>query len=129
MRKYTGGCQCGHIRYSLSGEPTSPHFCHCRMCQRLAGAPIVAWVDFPISSLKYEGAEPSLYQSSENTQRGFCPKCGSSIFALDDGGECICVTIATLDHPEFITPEYETYKESSPPWMNLDSLDVANQER
>jgi hypothetical protein len=87
------------------------------MCQRLAGAPIVAWVNFPIASLHYEGAEPTLYRSSENTQRGFCPKCGSSIFALEDGDECICITIATLDHPELITPEYETYPESSLPWM------------
>lgn len=117
MKKYTGGCQCGYIRYSVSGEPTDPHLCHCHMCQRLSGAPLVAWVSFPLDSLEYEGTKPALYRSSKKTQRGFCPKCGSSLFALDDGDKSICLTVTTLDHPESIEPKFESYKESSPLWM------------
>lgn len=41
---YEGGCRCGAIRYRITGEPLSAGFCHCRMCQRAAGAPVVAWV-------------------------------------------------------------------------------------
>ncbi|MBW4690141.1 MAG: GFA family protein [Lyngbya sp. HA4199-MV5] len=91
------------------------------MCQRSAGAPVVAWAHFPVSSLKYEGSEPSLYRSSENTQRGFCPKCGSSICVVDDGDELLCITLATLDRPEAVTPAYDSHLESSLPWMHWQS--------
>ncbi len=117
MKSYKGGCLCGHIRYTTTGKPSSPHLCHCRMCQRWSGAPVVAWVDFPLASLAYENAKPELFQSSKKTKRGFCPKCGSSLFALDDGSDTICMTIATLDHPELIEPKFESFKASSPPWM------------
>lgn len=117
MKVYKGGCLCGYIRYTIMGEPSSPHLCHCRMCQRWSGAPVVAWVDVPLTSLAYENAKPKLFQSSKKTKRGFCPKCGSSLFALDDGSDSICMTIATLDNPELVKPKFESFKASSPKWM------------
>jgi hypothetical protein len=37
-----GGCLCGQLRYRISGQPRSADHCHCRMCRRAAGAPVVA---------------------------------------------------------------------------------------
>ena len=34
---HSGGCQCGAIRYKISGELGYPHICHCRMCQKASG--------------------------------------------------------------------------------------------
>ena len=39
-----GGCLCGAVRYRISAEPHHAGYCHCRMCQRSAGAPVVAWL-------------------------------------------------------------------------------------
>ena len=122
MDAFRGGCECGHIRYVVRGEPSSPHYCHCRRCQRLSGAPVVAWVDFPLAALSFEGAEPARYrQASGATDRGFCPKCGGSIFAQDDGSALICLTIVSLDDPNLVPPEYESFKESAPDWLELAS--------
>ena len=32
--KWTGGCQCGAVRYELSVAPDNPCLCHCRICQK-----------------------------------------------------------------------------------------------
>ncbi|RVQ04591.1 GFA family protein, partial [Sinorhizobium meliloti] len=32
-RIFTGGCQCGAVRYRAEGTLGDPHICHCRMCQ------------------------------------------------------------------------------------------------
>lgn len=121
MPTYSGGCLCGNIRYRTDGTPSFPHFCSCRMCQRWSGAPIVAWVDFPRASLVFDGpgGEPTFHRSSATAQRGFCPRCGGTLCALDDGADTICMTVATLDDPNAIIPESQSYRESAPAWLKL----------
>lgn len=116
QKVHKGGCLCGRIRYSLNGEPDFPHYCSCKMCQRVSGAPITAWADF-LLPIVYEGDEPVFYRSSNNTQRAFCPECGSSLFALNDGSDSVCVMLGTLDHPDSIVPETQSYPESAPKWL------------
>ncbi|MGO7428793.1 GFA family protein, partial [Rhizobium ruizarguesonis] len=38
MTTYTGGCQCGAIRFRVSGDIKDSSICHCRMCQKAFGA-------------------------------------------------------------------------------------------
>jgi hypothetical protein len=35
---YTGGCQCGRVRYELTAEPIRIVACHCTECQRQSGS-------------------------------------------------------------------------------------------
>ena len=79
MASIAGGCLCGRLRYTVSAEPSNPHYCSCRQCQRWSGAPVVAWIDAPLSATRIDGAL-SWHRSSERAQRGFCPSCGSTIF-------------------------------------------------
>ncbi|MGY1982397.1 GFA family protein [Nocardia gipuzkoensis] len=37
-----GGCLCGNIRFSATGDPDFPHLCSCEHCQRLSGAPVMS---------------------------------------------------------------------------------------
>jgi hypothetical protein len=120
MNLYTGGCLCGNIRYQVTAEPIFPHFCSCHMCQRWSGSAIAAWVDFPRAALTFEGSgsELTLHRTCETTQRGFCPTCGSSICALDDGSEYVSITIGTLDEPNLVAPEAQSFPESAPTWLS-----------
>jgi hypothetical protein len=122
MRKHTGNCLCGKLQYAVEGTATFPHLCSCHMCQRWSGAPTVAWVEFPTDKVKWigEGGRPSLYRSSEKTQRGFCPNCGGTVCALDDGYDKISITIASLDDPSLIVPNAQhSYSESAPSWWKV----------
>jgi hypothetical protein len=118
----SGGCLCGKIRYQLTSEPVFPHFCSCHMCQRWSGSAVAAWVDFPVASVTFEKSELTWYRTCETTQRGFCPVCGSSIFALDDGSEYISITIGTLDDPNLTVPESQSFPESAPGWLQVEAI-------
>ena len=118
-KTYTGQCLCGHIAYRAVGDPINPHLCSCKMCQRWSGAPTVAWVDFEKKDFAWTGpgGEPAFCESSENTVRGFCPKCGGTLCAIDEGSDTVGITIATLDAPDEIIPgKQHSFEASGPVW-------------
>ena len=55
MSDMTGGCLCGQVRYTLSGEPIFSGLCHCRNCQRYTGSAFETTIAFPSSSVSIEG--------------------------------------------------------------------------
>ena len=38
--KYRARCHCGTVRYEVCADPVDAKICHCRMCQKLHGAPM-----------------------------------------------------------------------------------------
>ena len=124
MPKYDGGCLCKQVAFTAESEPSNPHLCSCTMCQKSSGAPTVAWVELPLKGFKWTGKmSPAFYQSSKETQRCFCPKCGSFLGAISEGCENISISIASLENPNLIIPtEKHSYKESVPSWWSVSIL-------
>ena len=56
MATYDGGCLSGKVRFRLAAEAIETGYCHCRMCQRNTGAPVVAWTTFPAASFSWTAA-------------------------------------------------------------------------
>ena len=55
MADLTGGCLCGRVRYSLTGEPTLNGLCHCRNCQRYTGSTFEAVTVYRSASVTVQG--------------------------------------------------------------------------
>ena len=71
---------CGEVRYEVRGPLRGIVNCHCSMCQRLHGnfGPHTKARKVNISITKDDGL--AWYASSTIARRGFCDKCGSSLF-------------------------------------------------
>jgi hypothetical protein len=89
------------------------------MCQRGVGAPLTAWVNFPLAGFAYTAGEPAYYRSSPELRRGFCPRCGASICTIADGDAYVCVTLASLDDPERIAPALHMWTSSQLSWLEI----------
>ncbi|MCB5203362.1 GFA family protein [Neorhizobium sp. T786] len=119
---HTGGCQCGAVRYSATGEIGLPHICHCRMCQKAAGNYFM-----PFGGVKYEDfaltrGEPTWFQSSDSARRGFCAICGTPLF-YDGGHDHISITLGSLDEPESVKPHLQANPARKMAWFGeLDML-------
>ena len=75
----TGSCLCGKIK--LTAREVSKHVgaCHCGMCRKWGGGPLMA-VDCG-TDVSFEGKENiSVFDSSAWAERGFCKQCGSHLF-------------------------------------------------
>lgn len=116
---FDGGCHCGAIRYRASLTPVDCGYCHCRICQRTTGAPVLAWASFPMESFDYQGATPTVYRSSVRGQREFCSRCGTQIaYRPDSPAETIDVNSATLDEPGRVRPSHHIWTSSRIPWFD-----------
>lgn len=74
-----GSCLCGSVTLSTNSMDTDIGACHCGMCRKWGGGPLLA-ADCA-QDLKIEGEENvKLYDSSEWAQRGFCGNCGTHLF-------------------------------------------------
>jgi hypothetical protein len=115
-----GGCACGAVRYEAGGSPSHETICHCALCRRASGAPLVAWATFPSADLRLLQGVPATFRSSPRAVRSFCARCGTQLFFRSDGapGE-VDVTIASLDDPEGVRPRDHTFVGSRLSWIHL----------
>jgi hypothetical protein len=123
---YLGGCLCGNIRFRARGMPVNPHTCSCENCRRHSGAPTLCWVEFPNEAIDWtgEGGMPAVYRSSDYSSRAFCPKCGSTLGAVDDEPVIALVT-GSFDAPdaEELRPVAHSFEDACPGWWKLPTAD------
>ena len=93
----TGECLCGGVRYRVAGPLRPIIYCHCRQCRRTSGH-FVAATAVAKDALLIE-ADDSLewFASSEIASRGFCSRCGSSLFWRPETRDYVCIMAGTLD--------------------------------
>jgi hypothetical protein len=101
---WTGGCQCGAIRYRYTERPRGAHVCHCRMCQKAFGAFYAPLVGGPRAAFEVTRGTIATFRSSDLVERGFCRDCGTPLTFDFLGGKGISVSIGSLDHPEEFPP-------------------------
>jgi hypothetical protein len=121
MSGHEGGCLCGKVRFRVTAAPLDSGYCHCRMCQRNSGAPVVAWSTFPTKGFAWIAGTPAAYASSEHATRYFCASCGSYlVFASAKSPEEISANTASFDNPEAFPPRKHIFIESRISWFHTD---------
>lgn len=118
-----GGCLCGEVRYEIQSNPLSVCRCHCVSCRKATGSAGVVWAIVDRVHFRLLGAALCEFVSSSGVTRSFCPRCGSSLtYATVDQPGTIDVTVATLDHPELLTPTAECWLSDALPWESIDPV-------
>jgi hypothetical protein len=97
----TGGCLCGGVRYAVNGPLRRVIACHCGQCRRWSGN-YVAATRALTADLSFAAADTlAWYRSSDAAERGFCTRCGSSLFwrRTEPGAPWTSIMAGTLDPP------------------------------
>lgn len=120
----TGRCLCGAVKFTAVPKARHIDACHCGMCRRAVGGPLMA-VTLAAAPLIEDESALRVYQSSDWAERLFCGTCGSNLFyrlrdgrmhsvnagALDDLGEFEFTTEIFIDEkPGFYSFAGETRK-------------------
>ncbi len=104
MLEKTGGCLCGGVRYRVAGPLRPIIYCHCSQCRRTSGH-FVAATAAPTNALEIVADESlAWFASSKYASRGFCRRCGSSLFWRPEDGEQVSIMAGTLDDSDGLEP-------------------------
>jgi hypothetical protein len=115
---FTGGCQCGAVRYALTAPPERVHLCHCRDCQKAVGGPFAALAPVRRQDFAWTRGVPGSFASSSIAHRGFCTDCGTPLSFSYDSNEWISVTIGSLDRPQDARPTKHMGVQSRLSWLD-----------
>jgi hypothetical protein len=95
---WSGGCQCGAVRFRVEGELGEGSICHCRMCQKAMGGFFGPFVSVEMADLVWTRGARKRFQSSNKVHRGFCGDCGTPL-TFEFGDTHIGLAIGALDQP------------------------------
>jgi hypothetical protein len=113
--RFSGGCQCGAVRFAAAAPLGRASICHCRMCQKAFAGPYGALVAAP--RLDSTRGAPAYFQSSNRVRRGFCAACGTPLTYEPDVGPPE-VAIVAFDEPGAIAPVIQHARATRLPWTD-----------
>jgi hypothetical protein len=113
---YTGGCQCGAVRFRVEGALGRASICHCRMCQKAFGGFYAPLVSIDDAELTWTRGERALFQSSNHVRRGFCAACGTPLTYEDPTGPALA--IGAFDDPSELAPVIQFGVEGKLPYTD-----------
>ncbi|WP_158597838.1 GFA family protein [Noviherbaspirillum saxi] len=122
--QFSGGCACGAVRYQCSATPLAMYNCHCRSCQQAGGGAYSPLIVMATAKLGICGAlnrHAVQAETGGHSERCFCGRCGSPLFALSkQNPEVIVIHAASLDDPAWFKPVADIWTVSALPWVCMD---------
>ena len=122
MTSYEGRCLCRGLRYAIRPPTLFVAHCHCRWCREAHGAAYVTWVGAAVERFELLDGQDLLgwYQSTAQSRRGFCRRCGTTLFFSTQlaPGE-IHVTRASLPGEIDRRPELHCFFDQHADWTSV----------
>lgn len=121
---YTGGCQCGRIRYEIRGEPLTLYCCHCTECQRQSSSAFGMSMPVRSEDVFILRGEPKEWRRRSDSGKEvlcrFCPDCGTRLFHNPTRNTKVTnIKPGSLDDTKWLRPIGNLWTRSAQPWVVL----------
>ena len=118
MSEGKGHCLCGAVKFTVKNIKNSVEACHCGMCRRWGGGPLMC-VECG-TDVTFEGEENiTVFNSSDWAERGFCKKCGSHLFyRLKDSNEHQ-LPVGLFDHQKNFHFDLQVFTDRKPAFYSF----------
>lgn len=114
----SGRCLCGAVTVHVDVEKTSVDACHCNMCRRWGGGPMLA--ASALSNVRFDGADSiGVYPSSDWAERGFCKHCGTHLFYRLKEDQHYALPAGLIEGDLPWTFSEQIFIDEKPPWYDF----------
>ncbi len=121
--KRTGGCQCGKIQLTVTGEPMVTVNCHCLVCQRLSGSGHLFILVYGADNVVIDGEVAQVEYKADSGKmatRYFCPSCGSQLYGTSEQMPgTYGVNAACLENTSAYRPKITAFAKRLQAWDRL----------
>lgn len=109
-----GSCLCGATRITAKSiNQKNVGACHCTMCRKWGGGPLMA-VDCG-TDVSFEGEKNiSVFDSSKWAERGFCNKCGSHLFYRLKESKQYIMAVGLFDDDKLFVFDHQVFIDEKP---------------
>jgi hypothetical protein len=113
-KTYEGGCFCGAVHITVSGEAAGMGYCHCESCRSWSAGPVNAFTLWKPDAVRItQGANNILtYNKTPHSYRKSCKTCGGHLFTEHPGMGLIDVYAATIPDLPFKPGLHVNYQET-----------------
>lgn len=114
---HAGGCFCGAVRFTVTGEPAAMGYCHCESCRSWSAGPVNAFTLWKPDALEVtKGAENiASYNKTPKSERKWCRVCGGHLFTHHPGFGLTDVYAASIPGFPFKPGVHVHYQETRLP--------------
>ena len=119
MPEMTGRCLCGAVRFTAHEPQAHVGACHCDMCRRWTGGPLMA-VECGSRLTVDEGEDcVKAYRSSDWAERAFCAQCGSGLWYKFLPQDAFIVSAGLFDDQSDFRFTEQVFVEEKPDWYDF----------
>jgi len=118
-QKNEGSCQCGAVKFQISGPFESFFLCHCSRCRKDTGSAHAANLFSTVAKIIWLSGEDRIktYRVPESRhEKSFCSECGSAVPGIQMDGALLVVPAGSLDTPVDIRPNAHICLSSRANW-------------
>jgi len=97
--RHSGSCLCGSVSFTIQGPLRPVLVCHCSQCRKTSGHYWAATAAPPACVDISDSGTLTWFSSSVHAQRGFCNRCGASLFWRSTQQKELSIAAGCLDAP------------------------------
>ena len=123
MKKLTlkASCLCGRIQFRTKGYHRNVQNCHCIQCMKTHGHH-AAYTNVEERNVKFlKKRTLRWFKSSKRAKRGFCNKCGASLFFKVRGAKTISIAAGMFNRPIKLKTIMNIFVKGKSDYYKLDS--------
>ena len=116
-KTYKGGCFCGAVQFTVSGEPAAMGYCHCDSCRTWSAGPVNAFTLWKPQSLHVTRGADNIgsFAKTANSNRKWCKACGGHLFTDHPQWSLVDVYAAVIPDFPYQPGVHVHYQESRLP--------------
>ena len=120
FKKSFAKCLCGGIKITIKGTLRSVINCHCYQCMKTHGN-FAAYSSCKLQDISFFSDNTlRWYQSSKTSKRGFCNKCGASVFFKRLDSVNISISAGMFTNPTKLKTSHHIFIKGKMDFYRLD---------
>ena len=114
-----GSCACGAVTFRTDGPLRPVIACHCVTCRKTSGH-FWAATSVPLDRFHLTRDDSlAWFEATPAARRGFCSRCGSTLFWEPKGGDSISIAAGALDGPTGLAIDCHWYMDEAGDYYTL----------